>query len=32
MKFIRLYTGADGHSHIEELDWESRPAFTDLSA
>ena len=30
MKFIRLYTGADGHSHIEELDWESRPDFTDL--
>ena len=30
MKFIRLYTGDDGHTHIEELDWESRPEFTDL--
>ncbi len=28
MKFIRLYTGDDGHTHIEELDWESRPDFT----
>ena len=30
MKFIRLYTGDDGHTHIEELDWESRPDYTDL--
>lgn len=30
MSFIRLYTGDDGQSHIEEMDLESQPSLTDL--
>ena len=30
MAFHRLYTGSDGHSHIEEMDLSSQPALTTL--
>ena len=30
MGMIRLYTGQDGHTHIEELDLASHPALTSL--
>ena len=30
MAFHRLYTGSDGHSHIEEMDLSSHPTLTTL--
>ena len=30
MAFHRLYTGSDGHSHIEELDLSTRPDLNTL--
>ena len=30
MAFHRLYTGLDGHSHIEEMDLSSHPTLTTL--
>ena len=30
MGSIRLYTGDDGHSHIEEIDPTTHPAWTEL--
>ena len=30
MKFIRLYSGDDGQSHIEEMDLESKPDLAKL--
>ena len=30
MAFHRLYTGSDGHSHIEELDLSAQPELTTL--
>ncbi len=32
MSIVRLYTGADGQSHLEELDLASHPEFTTLQA
>ena len=32
MKFIRLYTGDDGATHLEELTLESHPELTSLQA
>ena len=32
MAFIRLYSGADGQSHIEEMNLESHPDLTKLQA
>jgi hypothetical protein len=32
MKFIRLYTGDDGTTHLEEQTLESHPALTQLQA
>jgi quercetin dioxygenase-like cupin family protein len=30
MGFMRIYTGDDGESHIEEMDLDSHPSLTDL--
>jgi hypothetical protein len=32
LTFIRLYTGEDGNTHIEDLDLDSHPELTDLQA
>lgn len=32
MGFMRLYSGDDGESHIEEMDLESHPNLTELQA
>ncbi len=32
MKFLHLYSGDDGQSHVEEMTLESHPALTELHA